>query len=138
MTYNGLGGAGTGGPLGDFLEEEGDQWIKDNHLHLHYTLVQKWANENNVDLLFITPYDFKVQPSYRERLEGRQERCCPKILSQTHHSRHREQLLYVFDTRITPELTAKLIRQSENEMMKMIEQDELFQDLGRIGTRVLY
>ena len=132
MKYNGLGEAGTGGPRGDWLEEAGDQWIKENHPHLHHTRLQKWANENNVDLLFTTPYDFNAQPIenvWRDVKNAVALKYFPKrTITDT-----REQLLHAFDTRITPEITAKLIRQSENEMMKMIDKDELFKGLGRIG-----
>ena len=132
LTYNGLGGAGTGGPRTDWLQEAGDQWIKMHHPHLHYTRLQKWANANNVDLLFTTPYDFNAQPIenvWRDVKNDVALKYYPKrTIGET-----RDQLLHAFDTRITPELAQKLIRQSENEMMKMIERDELFDGLGRIG-----
>ena len=103
-----------------------------HHPHLHHTRLQKWANTHNVDLLFTTPYDFNAQPIENVWRDVKND-VALKYFPKRTIGDTREQLLNAFDTRITPELAGKLIRQSENEMMKMIEKDELFTGLGRIG-----
>ena len=133
--YNGLGGAGTGGPKLEWLRVAAHKWIAQNHPHLLDTRLMRYCRGKNIQLVFTAPYEFDSQPIenvWRDVKGSVARQYYPgRTIGET-----RDQLIKAFYTRITPEFCQKLILSSERYVNEQIAKDDEYKHLGRVGCFV--
>ena len=135
LRYNGRGEAGTGGPKTEWLRKAGDRYISMHHPHLHDTRLMRYCREHGIQLVFTAPYEFDSQP-----IENVWRDVKGEVARQYYPRRTitdtRKQLLRAFNTRITGEFCAKLIKDSEVYLNEQIASDPIYSKLGKIGEFV--